>query len=292
MTNEILTNATAAVNTEKKMTLAEKIAAKAAERYAEANEGREVVRELRKENFQNNTSIYAVVTNVIGYYGFLGTTPAEEDIADPITRKSMFKDGTRMSTQMSALAGAAYAIQDAMTKYPDRKKVSIYVQESEVSRLGGFINKAKKSSSEALTEGELNFISRTRGYGQPYVDIAVKTYQMVLLAHQKGYTLQFNGFSAIEDYQTVRITDSKIVKGVKSAIFKNGTATVNGHLIALKDRINGTFDLVDQNGRVAVKRKLTEEQAIAQGLKSYVDATLKVMASNEQVDSLSGTSAA
>ena len=288
MTNETLTNA---ANTATTMSLAERLAAKAAAKYEEANEGREVVRELRKENFQNNTSIYAVVTNATGYYGYLGTNPLEEDIADPITRKSVFKDGTRMSTQMAALAGAAFVIQDAMTKYPDRKKVSVYVQESEVSRLGGFINKAKKNSSEALTEGELNFISKTRGYGQQYVDIAVKTYQMVLLAHQKGYTLQFNGFSNIEDYQTIRIIDSKTIKS-KTASFRNGVAIVDGHQIAMKDRINGTFDLVDANGRIAVKRKLSEEQEIAAGLKSYVDATLKVVASSEQVDSLSGTSSA
>lgn len=287
MTNETLTNA---ANTTATMTLAEKLAAKAAAKYEEANEGREVVRKLRKENFQNNTSIYAVVTNATDY-GYLGTNPLEEDTADPITRKSVFKDGTRMSTQMSALAGAAYAIQDAMTKYPDRKKISVYVQESEVSRLGGFINKAKKNSSEALTESELNFIAKTRGYGQLYVNIAVKTYQMVLLAHQKGYTLQFNGFSNIEDYQTTRIVNSKVIKS-KTANFRNGVTIVDGYQIAMKDRINGTFDLVDANGRIAVKRKLSEEQEIAAGLKSYVDATLKVMASNEQVDSLSGTSSA
>lgn len=289
MTIETIANATATA--EKKMTLAEKLAQKATAKYAEANEGREAVKELRAQNFKENTSVYAVVTNATGYHGYLGATPVQEDIDEPVVKKSEFKDGTRMSTQMAALAGAAYAIKDSIDKYPERKKISIYVQESEVSRLGGFINKAKKNSSEALTEGELNFISKTRGYGQLYADIAYKTYQMVLFAGQNGYTLQFNGFGAIEDYQTVRIIDSKVIKGVKSAVFRNGAATVNGHLITLKDRINGTFELVDQNGRVAVKRRLTEEQSIAQGLKQYVDATLKVTASNDQVDSLTSSAA-
>jgi antitoxin component YwqK of YwqJK toxin-antitoxin module len=302
MTNaEILNNTVATTST----SLADMIADAAAAQYEEVNSARDLIREMKAEAFKENTAVYAVVTNATGYYGYIGTTPQGDErinnILQAITKnaenkfdilpaqESKLKDGTKLSTQQACLKGVAEAINDSMKAFPDRKKITVYLQDSEVLRLSGFVKKAKENATTPLTEGQVNFIAKTRGYGQIYANIAARTYQMVLLALKSGYTLQFNSLANIGDIDTVRVIDSKTMNLPMTASFRSGVAIVGGKQIAAKEKINGSYELVDANGKIAIKRKLSEEQELAKSLKMLVDSSLKMLYAHNQEESFTAS---
>jgi hypothetical protein len=276
--------------------------------YEEANSARNLIREMKAENFKENTAVYAVVTNKTGYYGFNGSIPFGDErmskVILPLARKkkktdeefetlsvykSELKDGTKLSTQQACLKGVAEAINDSMKTYPDRKKITIYLQDSEVLRLSGFVKKAKENATTPLTEGQVNFIAKTRGYGQIYANIAARTYQMVLLALKSGYTLQFNSLANIGDIDTTHIIDSNATSLPMSANFRSGVAIVNGKQITAKEKINGSYELIDANGKIAIKRKLSEEQTLAKSLKMLADSSLKAFYEYKQEESFTAS---